>query len=571
MKVLGISDSKTESGICFYKDGKLEFALNEERVTRKKIDGSFPYKSLEEFYKLYGGELDNIDYIAVGGIYTPTPVSRFLSFLVEMDKKSTASGESGSAALFRYIEYLATYKFKILASVKHNKKKNRVMISLLKRTLRKKLHSSLKTKPIYLVDHHQCHAAAAFFSSGFKESLVASFDGFGDGASAKIYLAKDDDIRQIVSIPALDSFGLYYSLITEALGFTPEKHEGKVTGLAAFGDHRKVREKFPFSLSSRKRPRYEGRGGLLGLKDVKRQFSRYDRRDVAAWLQHNTEQMVCDIVSHYMGRYEQKNLCLVGGLTANVKLNQRLHELKETKNIYIYPAMSDMGISHGAVLALERSPEVMEHAYYGTSYSEAQIESALRREGLRFKKYKDIEKKIAKLLSEGKIVARFNGRMEYGPRALGNRSILVQATDKSINDSLNRKLKRTEFMPFAPTILDGHERKCLKGIGGAELTSRFMNISFPVKPFMRKNCPAAVHVDNTARPQVIRKEDNRSYHRILDEYRKITSLPVILNTSFNVHEEPIVMTPEDAIKGFITASLDYLAIGDFLVEGNHDT
>ena len=571
MKILGISDSKTESGICFYKDGKLEFALNEERVTRKKIDGSFPYRSLETFYNLYADELNSIDYIAVGGIYTPTPVSRFFSFLVDVDKSSTSSGNTGSAKLFRYIEYLVTYRFKLLASVRYKKRKNRLMISMLKRTLRKKLHPSLRAKHMYLVDHHQCHAAAAFFSSGFKESLVASFDGFGDGASAKIYVAKDDDIRQVMSIPALDSFGLYYSLITEVLGFTPEKHEGKVTGLAAFGDHRKIRERFPFTLSLRKRPRYEGRGGIVGLKDVRRQFLHYDKKDVAAWLQHNTEKMVCDIVSHHMRKHKQKNLCLVGGLTANVKLNQRLHELKETKNIYIYPAMSDMGISHGAVLALERFPEVMEHAYYGTSYSEAQIESVLRREGLRFKRYKDIEKKIARLLSEGKIVARFNGRMEYGPRALGNRSILVQATDKSINDSLNRKLKRTEFMPFAPTILDGHERKCLKGIDGAELTSRFMNISFPVKPFMRKNCPAAVHVDDTARPQVIRKEDNLSYYRVLDEYRKITGLPAILNTSFNVHEEPIVMTPEDAIKGFMKASLDYLAIGDFLVEGHHDT
>ena len=563
MKILGISDSKTESGIAFYEDGVLKYALNEERVSRIKVDGSFPYKSLDLFYNEFCKELDLIDYVVFAGIYTPTPISRLFSFLVDIDKNSN---KSAIGNLYRNFEYFITYKLKLLASIVPDKKKNIFTIHLLKKILKRKLHPKLQTKKIYLVDHHMCHASSAFFSSGFNEALMVSLDGFGDGASGKIYLCNDKRIKQVLSIDALDSFGLYYSLITEFMGFTPEKHEGKVTGLAAYGNAEKVKEKFPFEFGKDKKPKYKGRGGIKGLKDVKRIFSKYKKEDVASWLQTNVENMICEMVSYYMVKYNQSNVCLAGGLTCNVKINQKIHELKQIEKIYIYPAMSDMGLSHGAILSLTKKKEIIDKVYYGPKYTDEDIESVLISSFLRYRRIKNIENKIAELLAKGKIVARFNGEMEYGPRALGNRSILVQATDKSINDSLNKKLKRTEFMPFAPTILDKFAKKCIIGMDGAELTSKFMNISFKVTDYMKKNCPAAVHVDNTARPQILSKKDNESYYKILSEYNKITGLPAILNTSFNVHEEPIVMTPEDAVKGFKKAKLDYLAIGNFLVE-----
>ncbi|MFP4189636.1 MAG: carbamoyltransferase C-terminal domain-containing protein [Candidatus Woesearchaeota archaeon] len=563
MKILAISDSKTESGIAFYEDGKLQFALNEERVSRKKIDGSFPYLSLEYFYKRYTGVLDSIDMVVFAGIHTPAPISRIFNFLVDID---VGAGKRWYGNIYRYFDYLITYQFRLLSSVVPGKRKRKPMISLIEYVLRKRLHPSLRDKPISFVDHHMCHASATFYTSGFNEALVASFDGFGDGASGKLYLADKDGLRPVLSIDALDSFGLYYSLITEFLGFTPEKHEGKVTGLAAYGDYTKVKEKFPFKLTMRKNPKYLGRGGMMGLRDIHQALSDYRKEDVAAWLQHNTEMMICDIVSHYMRRFNQRNIAIAGGLTANVKINQKIHELKEVKAIYIYPAMSDMGASHGAILSITKIPESFDHVFYGPRYDESEIEDTLKRKGMKYRHYNDIEKKIAKLLSKGNVVARFNGRMEYGPRALGNRSVLVHAVDKSINNSLNEKLKRTEFMPFAPTILEESADRCLKGLKGAERTSKFMNISFRVTDYMRETCPAAVHVDGTARPQIISKKDNASYYRIIEEYNKITGIPAILNTSFNVHEEPIVMTPEDAINGFRKAGLDYLAIGNFLVE-----
>ena len=566
-RVLGISDSKTESGIAYYKDGKLEFALNEERVSRKKLDGGFPYKSLDLFYKYYEDELDSIDQILFAGILTPVPVSRIFNFLLDIDKRSTKqNNKSWFDLIYRTISYILTYEFKLFGSVNSNKRISKFMQYLLKYILSKRLHPLIKDKPILFVDHHLCHASAAFFSSEFNESLVASFDGYGDGYSGKIYVANGKSLKKILAVNALDSFGLYYSLITEFLGFTPERHEGKVTGLAAYGTYENVKEKFPFILSKTMKPKYLGKGDIKDLKDIKSKFSQYRKEDVASWLQYNVEEHVCRIISYYMKKYGQNNICLAGGLFANVKLNQRISELEEVKQIYIYPAMSDAGISHGAILSLVREKEVLNNVYYGPDYSDQYIEKILIAEGIKYTKSKNIANKIATLLSQGKIIARFNGRMEYGPRALGNRSIIVQATDNSINEILNKKLHRTEFMPFAPVILKEYASKCLKGLKKAYLTSKFMNISFNATDYMKKKFPAAVHVDGTVRPQILSKNDNKDFYNILLEYYKITKNPVILNTSFNMHEEPMVMTPYDALRAFKQANLDYLAIGNFIID-----
>jgi carbamoyltransferase len=179
----------------------------------------------------------------------------------------------------------------------------------------------------------------------------------------------------------------------------------------------------------------------------------------------------------------------------------------------------------------------------------------------------DVESRIADLLAQGKVVARFHGRMEYGPRALGSRSILYQPGEPTVNDWLNDLLRRTEFMPFAPATLVEHSDQLFENYRGAEDTSRFMTITFHCKPWMVERCSGVVHVDNTARPQVVRREDNPSYYRIIEEYHKRTGVPVIINTSFNIHEEPIVRSPDDAIRAFLDSALDYLAIGDFLVAG----
>jgi carbamoyltransferase len=204
--------------------------------------------------------------------------------------------------------------------------------------------------------------------------------------------------------------------------------------------------------------------------------------------------------------------------------------------------------------------------YGGPGYGPAEIRAAIEAHGLTYEVVDPIEPRIAQILAEGFVVARFEGRMEFGPRALGHRSILYAAKDPSVNDWLNRRLKRTEFMPFAPSALAENSTECFEAVNGAQHTAQFMTMTFDCTPFFRKNCPAAVHVDGTARPQLVIREEAPSYHRIIDEFRRITGVPAIINTSFNMHEEPIVMRPEDAIRAFMEGHLDYLAIEDCLVK-----
>jgi carbamoyltransferase len=234
--------------------------------------------------------------------------------------------------------------------------------------------------------------------------------------------------------------------------------------------------------------------------------------------------------------------------------------------MYVFPHMGDGGLALGATLAyLKPSPFRFKNLYFGPEYSNAEIKKELERNNLKYTFYKDMETEIAKLLAKGKVVARFKGAMEFGPRALGNRSILYQPTDVSVNDWLNTKLKRTEFMPFAPTVLEEHAEKCFKNMKGAEYTAKFMTITFDCTNWMKKNCPGVVHVDGTARPQILSKKDNLPFYKIIDNYRKLTGIPCVINTSFNMHEEPIVCSPHDAIRAFKDSRLNFLALENFLV------
>jgi carbamoyltransferase len=237
--------------------------------------------------------------------------------------------------------------------------------------------------------------------------------------------------------------------------------------------------------------------------------------------------------------------------------------------------MGDEGLAVGAAFAVSSAlakesggkiiSSKLSDVHFGPDYTDREIEAAVSNSGLKPQYIDDIERRIAVLLAEGHVVARFNGRMEYGPRALGNRSILFQATDPTVNDWLNKRLQRTEFMPFAPVTLEEFADQCYVDMDGARYPARFMTITVDCTDWMKKHCPAVVHVDGTARPQIIAKESNPSYYRIVEEYRKLTGLPTLINTSFNMHEEPIVCTPADALRAFVEGHLDYLAMGNYLL------
>jgi carbamoyltransferase len=277
---------------------------------------------------------------------------------------------------------------------------------------------------------------------------------------------------------------------------------------------------------------------------------------------------VLELISETISDADQTNCVLAGGLFANVRLNRRIKSLG-FKNLYVYPAMGDEGLGLGAALGFlaphDPNQYRLDHVYLGPHYSETKIEAALLESGLKYECCDMIEDKIAELLADGRLVARFAGPMEFGPRALGNRSILYQTTDTSVNKWLNERLRRTEFMPFAPVTLAERANELYEELDGLERCTRFMTVCVMCTDRMRRLSPAVVHVDGTARPQLIDRQTNPSYYHILERYYELTGIPSLINTSFNMHGEPIVCSPQDAIRCFVQGHLDYLAMGPFLI------
>jgi carbamoyltransferase len=380
--------------------------------------------------------------------------------------------------------------------------------------------------------------------------------------------------------------------VTALLGFHPHRHAGKVTGLAGHG---RVEPRLVAALDAwtdeiwsarRGRPYFfmlhSQHGSTAGdpafaeavreLRETRqRRFGDWSDAEIAAAIQHVLEREVTRLIASNVPRIEGQPIALAGGVFANVKLNKLVKEMGFGK-IFVQPAMGDCGLALGAPLQAlaERqgglAPYRLESVYLGPEPDDAAIEGALRAAGLPVVRFDPVEPEIARLLADGRVVARFNGRMEFGPRALGNRSILYHCTDPNVNDWLNKRLGRTEFMPFAPATLEDEAETSFLGLEGAEHAAEFMTIIFDCSEEFRNTCPAAVHVDGTARPQIVRATTNPSFHRVLEEYRRLTGVGTLVNTSFNMHEEPIVCSAEDAVRAFLEGHLDYLAIGHYVVE-----
>jgi len=320
--------------------------------------------------------------------------------------------------------------------------------------------------------------------------------------------------------------------------------------------------------------RFENKG-LFYTDEIdyfKSKLANYSREDISAAIQKCLEEDVTSYISDIITKFNlgRQDIALAGGVFANVLLNRRIADLEGIKTVFVHPNMGDGGLANGAAFALskklltEYKPYEIPNMYLGDEYTDIEIEKEIQRYKFSYKKFKNIEYEIAKLISEEKVVARFSGCMENGPRALGNRSILYQATQPEVNQWLNKRLNRSEFMPFAPAVMEEYSNEYFI-LDGQELASRFMTMVSLATEICIKKCPAIVHVDGTARPQVVCKESSPQFHRVIEEYYKITGIPVIVNTSFNMHEEPIVESPKSALDSFSRGKLDYLAINNFLV------
>ena len=558
MYVLGINSLYHESAACLLQDGIVVAAAEEERFTRTKHakkpradnPDALPWNAMQYCLEEARIDLRDLDHVA----YSSDPrrrVARWGSWTYDPLPEAT-----------RHIR-LVPHKLGVMGF----------------------------EGEFTWVDHHTAHAASAFYPSPFHEAAVLTVDGLGDANTTASFLGAGRRLQLVQDVPFPHSLGFLWELVSMFLGFDIYDAT-KIMGLAAYGDPNRYAEHvwrlvqllpygffavnshlLRFWLLDYLTPSgyFDGLESLFGIKRrLPGQQLTQDHRDIAASLQHATDEVVLHLVKHLFARTRVNSLCLAGGVALNCVTNQHAFERGPFACLFVQPAAHDAGTAIGAalyvwhhVLGRDRT-ECMKGPYLGPSFSSSRIEREIRRHGLKCTLSDDIEKDVAQRLSEGYLVGYFQGRMEVGPRALGNRSLLADPRDPNMREILNKRIKHREsFRPFAPSVLYEEAKRWFQ-IGKETPACEYMLMAYPVRDGMREKIPAVVHVDGTSRIQAVRREANPRYYRLICEFHKLTGVPMVLNTSFN-DSEPIVCTPEDAIRTFLKSKIDFLAVGDFLV------
>lgn len=565
MSVLGIYPSHDSGAAIIDSDGQILAAINEGRLIGEKLYWGFPEQSIKKALEISECKPEDVERIAIAG---RNPA---------IGKREAFDKVGGKKRLMEYLSYLPFTGSKRFSDV------GREMFSYLRNDdkTRDRLEEIGLEAPVEFYDHHLCHAASAYYTSPFDEdSLVVTIDAQGDFRSAGVYVVNENGMLEQCSWTSFyHSLGKYWSYVTYNLGFTPMRHEGKISGLAAHGDPEVCIDTFrKFIQVDTDSLQLRSGASCWNNPAASRLHSKLQgvgREDIAAALQQRTEEVVTELVDAAMEKYNRSTLALAGGVFANVGLNQELLKLDSVDDIFIHPNMGDGGLGVGAAYldwanrknsrGENPKPTYIENVYLGTEKSNSEIESALEDAGLEYETPKDPAERIGNLIAEGYVVGRYEGRLEYGPRALGNRSILALPTDPTCQEWLNERLDRTEFMPFAPSILERAVDDYFEDPSSGLFAGRFMTITFDVTKKGQQIAPGVVHVDNTARPQIVNKENNPSYHSVIETVYEQTGIPLIINTSFNAHGQPIVNEPDQAIQAYKDGIIDVLSIGDFVV------
>lgn len=540
MNILGLTHPISwNNAACILVDGELVAMAEEERFNRIKHAPRMP-PTLSIHYCLQQAnlELDEVDYIAIGFDHY----------------RDVACANLRSGLSLSNLKQAATWFFEGWAYQN--------MLPL----------DGFSADRIVFVNHHLAHAASAFFASGFNEAMILSVDGSGGSESGILGVAHDREIEILHRIPNRGSWGLIYEEVTEKLGFRRHSGEGKVMGLSAYGHPDP--EGLPFidwdetipAINPKRRKAFMS--GLL--ERPKGAPISQEHKNLAATLQYSLEKAAIRMVEWLYDQSKIPNLCLSGGTALNCSMNGKLASLPFVRNIFIQPAAHDAGTALGAALEVyvektgKRPAWTMEHAYWGPSFSNEQIETVLKQsEGIQYWRSENIAREAAEAIAEGKILGWFQGRMEVGPRALGNRSIIADPSRADMKDRVNKQVKNREpWRPFAPSMLDLTIDQYLVD----PRPSPFMILAFDTKEQSREQIQSAIHVDKTCRPQSVRKEHNPRYWQLISEFEKLTGIAAVLNTSFNLNTQPIVNTPEHAVRTLLDSGLEGLAIGDFIVK-----
>ena len=558
MNILGISCYYHDSAACLVKDGLVVAAVQEERLNRIKNSSDFPIKAINYCIQAGGISFNQIDYVA----FYEKPFLKFSRVIFDHIKSFP----------FSYLNFLQTTPFWL---------QDRLVIPLV---LKREFGFTGK---IVFVKHHLAHASSTFLVSPFDEAAIIIADGVGEYATTSFGYGQGNNINIFKEIHYPDSLGLLYSALTSFLGFKVNSGEGTTMALASFGNPIyldkfyeiiKVSADGSFKMNTKYFGFIKGRT-MFSKKFIKlfglprKPGTEYDQvyRDIAASLQLFVEETLIKISNHVHLETESKNLCLAGGVFLNCVANQKIIDNTPFEHIFIQPGAGDAGTCIGAALNLYNcvlnNPRkyIMEHAYLGPEFSNEQIKRIILNSNLKFNEYAEDElvEKTARLIHNNKTVGWIQGRLEFGPRALGNRSILASATNHEMVNILNNRIKHREwFRPFAPIVPEEYANDYFH----LSQQSPFMLFAPKVRENSKSLLPAITHIDDTARVQTVSIKHNPILHKLLLEYKKLSGIPVIINTSFNLQGEPIVCSPEEAINDFLKSEMDYLVMGCFLVE-----
>jgi len=569
---LGLSLSHDSSAVLTREEGILIEAIAEERISRKKNHIGIPFNSIRML-----AEENEISRIYIG---SHLQLDRAAALSMSCELEGNTSNPAGIfAPPYPGFEKQIVSKFGYSSP-------HRIIELTLQNWF--KAQNLTFPKEFFWVNHHDSHAGSALGVQHKNQALIISLDGQGDGESGLVALYNPHfGIRPLARIPALDSLGELYSAVTRRYNFRASRHEGKITGLAAYGKNSQIVDNLlkyvevkngipslAIANSEWKRVlkrRLQSRlfkNLALNHDDLVAQslIETYEYPDLAYAIQEVLERSVMEIIEFWISKTGENRIQLSGGVFSNVKLNQRISEMNSVKEVLVFPNMGDGGISVGGIwhsLALTGNlsqNSLFDHMFLGPQIADNEDAASLGDSGLFIEdlSIQEISIRAAKEISSGSMVALHTGRMEFGPRALGNRSILLDPRDPEIVNLANRRLKRTEFMPFAPMILEEYADKyfCIEGKNLQPFL--YMTMTCEVRPEVRKQVPAITHVDGTARPQIINKGRNSICYGILDEFRKLTGVPCIVNTSLNIHEEPINFILEDSLRALRLGSIDVL-------------
>jgi carbamoyltransferase len=557
MLTIGINYSQMhDSSACIVRDGELLFAVAEERMSRVKHDATFPQLAIDASLQFAGVTAAEVDEVCFGW---QKPGALF-----GHDLRCYATGRLP----LTYLNLLNSTRYYL--SMWHQKAGAKAFA---------KKFGPVKAR-MRFVDHHFAHAISAYGFSGFDDSAIVIMDGRGAWEATSIWHGRNGRIEHVLTIPFPNSIGGFYSAFTDYLGFVPYSDEWKVMGLAPYGKPGVNLDAFiglepaPYRVNTKRLN--NGRTGdasaiaaVLGRPRTPESEIEDRHKDIAYAVQDYCERAMVSVVRMALAKTNSRDLCLAGGVALNSKANGKILASGMVEKMFVQPAASDDGVALGAALApyLDHGRRLpnreMRHAYLGPAFDDEAIEAALKTYKLRYSRINDPAATGAELLSKGKILGWFQGRMEFGPRALGARSILADPRDPQMTAKVNNAVKFREWWrPFAPSM----KKEAASDFVESATDSPFMILTAQVRAEKRGVIPAVTHVDGSARPQTVEKEVNPLYWRLIDEFGKRTGVPVVMNTSFNLRGEAIVNTPTDAVRTFFSSGMDALLIGGFLVE-----